>query len=439
MPAGSSLRKAVVPDMPASRKNRFASDWLRGKVQAVPFEASTEPPGLTRGYMTTRTSPTAITAGHLRLADFIRLNVEPIVVEWISFARTRSPASDSMSKLALRDHIEEILTFVADDLEMHQTKQEQVAKSRGLGPDDSPFMQSAAEVHAALRLTDGFDIDQMVSEYRALRASVVKQWIAHNQVLAKIDLEDLTRFNEAIDQAMTESVAHYTKSINHSRNLFLGVLGHDLRNPIGAATMAARFMVKRGGADPKLMLLASQIVTTTERATQILNDLLDATRLAFGTDLPVARAAMDMSELGSQLVDEMRTVSNGRAIELSIAGETEGKWDKTRIGQVLSNLIGNALQYSPENSTVHVRIAGEEEDLLISVRNDGSPISADKINGIFDPLTRGQNDNTWPRSAANLGLGLYITKKIVLAHLGDISVLSTAETGTTFIVRLPRQ
>ena len=234
-------------------------------------------------------------------------------------------------------------------------------------------MQSAAEVHATLRLTDGFDIDQMVSEYRALRASVVKQWIAHNQVLAATDLEDLTRFNEAIDQAVAESVAHYTNSINHSRNLFLGVLGHDLRNPIGAATMAARLMVERGGTDPKQALLASQIVTTTERATQILNDLLDVTLTAFGTDIPVVKAPMDMGQLGIQLVDEMRTVSNGQPIEISIVGETEGEWDKGRIGQVLSNLIGNALQYSPENSVVQVTVAGQEDDVLISVHNDGDP------------------------------------------------------------------
>ena len=170
--------------------------------------------------MTSRIPPPASSTEHFRFADFIRLNVEPIVVDWINFGGTRTPASDGMTKLALRDHIEEILNFVADDLEALQTKQEQSEKSHGLGPDDSPFMQSAAEVHAALRLTDGFDIDQMVSEYRALRASVVKQWIAHNKVLAATDLEDLTRFNEATDQAMTESVAHYTKSINRSRNLF---------------------------------------------------------------------------------------------------------------------------------------------------------------------------------------------------------------------------
>lgn len=249
----------------------------------------------------------ATPAGHHRLADFIRLNVEPIVAEWIEFARTRTPASETMSKLALRDHIEEILNFVADDLESEQSHREQVKKSRGQGPDESPLKQTAAEIHAELRLSDGFDIDQMVSEYRALRASVVKQWIAHNRVLADTDLDDLTRFNESIDQAVAESVASYTDSVNHSRSLFLGILGHDLRNPIGAATMAARHMVKRGGSDPDQTLLASQIVKTTERATQILNDLLDITRSALGTDIPITKAPMDMGQLGLQLAEEMRT------------------------------------------------------------------------------------------------------------------------------------
>ena len=167
---------------------------------------------------------------HERLADFIRNNQSAIIEEWIDFAGTRSPASEGMSRLALKDHIVDILKFVATDLESPQTPAEQVDKSRGIDAGDGSFRQSAAEVHAALRLADGFDIDQMVSEYRALRASVVKQWVAHQQRLESTDLEDLTRFNEAIDQAVTESVAHYTKTINNSRNLFLGILGNDLRN-----------------------------------------------------------------------------------------------------------------------------------------------------------------------------------------------------------------
>ena len=103
---------------------------------------------------------------HERLADFIRHNEAAIVEEWIEFAKTRTPASDAMSRLALKDHIVEILRFVAADLEAPQTRAEQFDKSRGLMAEDGPFSNSAAEVHAALRLADGFDIDQMVSEYR---------------------------------------------------------------------------------------------------------------------------------------------------------------------------------------------------------------------------------------------------------------------------------
>jgi signal transduction histidine kinase len=220
--------------------------------------------------------------------------------------------------------------------------------------------------------------------------------------------------------------------------LFLGVLGHDLRNPIGAATMAARHMVKHSATDSNQTRLASQIVSTTERATQILNDLLDITRSAFGTDIPVVKALMDMGQLGLQLAEEMRTISSGRAIDVNIVGETSGEWDRTRMGQVLSNLIGNALQYSPENSPILVTLAGQESDLVISVHNDGAPIPPSKIKTIFDSFTRAQEGQAQREGAMNLGLGLYIAKRIVLAHKGHIDVVSTVEDGTTFTVRLPR-
>jgi signal transduction histidine kinase len=250
-----------------------------------------------------------------------------------------------MTDLALKDHIVELLTFIADDLETPQTNREQLQKSRGLGSADGQFTRSAAEIHATLRLSDGFNIDQMVSEYRALRASVVKQWTATGQALPATDLEDLTRFNEAIDQALTESVAEYTKMINQSRDMFLGVLGHDLRNPIGAVLMTARTMSKRDGADSRQRMLADQIARAMERAASILDDLLELTRSAFGAEIPLVRAPMKMDELGTELVEEMRTLSSGRQIAIETRGDTQGEWDRARMGQVFSNLIGNALQY----------------------------------------------------------------------------------------------
>jgi len=382
-------------------------------------------------------SEVASAAGSVRLADFIRSNLDPIVEEWVEFAQTRTPASDKMTNLALKDHIVELLTFIADDLETAQTNDEQVEKSKGLGSADGEFTRSAAEIHAALRLSDGFNIDQMVSEYRALRASVVKQWTAANPALSSTDLEDMTRFNEAVDQAMAESVAEYTKMINQSRDMFLGVLGHDLRNPIGAVLMAARRMTKEGAADSKQNVMAGRIAQTMERATSILDDLLELTRSAFGSEIPLRRSQMDISVLGGQIVEEMRSLSEVRQIKVVTSGKTEGEWDQARLGQVFSNLIGNALQYSRADSVITLRIAGETDQVTISVHNEGEPIPPDEQKSIFKPMTRGVDGATNSRSA-NLGLGLFITQKIITAHGGTISVQSASGAGTTFTISLPR-
>ena len=377
-------------------------------------------------------------AGPIRLADFIRGNTDPIVHAWVAFARTRAPACDGMTHLALQDHIVELLTFIANDLESAQTDHEQVEKSQGRGDVEGDFTRSAAEIHASLRLADGFNIDQMVSEYRALRASVVKQWTAANPALTVTDLEDMTRFNEAVDQAMAESVAEYTKMINHSRDMFLGVLGHDLRNPIGAVLMAARRMSRDGAADSKHNVMAGQIAQTMERATSILDDLLELTRSAFGSEIPLRRMPMDIAVLGAQIVEEMRSLSEVRQIHVTSSGETEGEWDQARLGQVFSNLIGNALQYSPADSPIAVRIEGRADEVTVSVHNGGKPIPPDELKSIFKPLTRGADGGSTTRSA-NLGLGLFITNKIVTAHGGTIAAESAPQVGTTFTVVLPRR
>lgn len=375
----------------------------------------------------------------LGLAEFIRQNVAPITVEWISFAKTLTPASEGMTKLALQDHIEEILTFVADDLESPQTQRQQAAKSRGLGPAESELAKSAAEIHAALRLSDGFNIDQMVSEYRALRASVVKQWISRCPRLESTDLNDLTRFNEAIDQTLAESVAHYTKEVEQARNLFLGVLGHDLRNPLGAASMTAQRMLQKGDLDARQTSFTSQIVSTVSRATQIVNDLIDVSRSAFGNEMPIAKARMDIGDLAQRLVDEMIVLSPNRAIELVVSGDTVGDWDGGRIGQVFSNLIGNALQHSSGQSPVTVAIQGNLEEVILSIHNSGPPMPVEKLKGLFEAGNNGRGRGSDVPGSFNLGLGLFIVRKIVMAHAGDITVVSTAEAGTTFIVTLPRR
>ncbi|WP_264479140.1 sensor histidine kinase [Lichenihabitans sp. PAMC28606] len=364
--------------------------------------------------------------------------MESIIVEWNDFASSHVPAGANMSVSALRDHIVEILSFIADDLETPQTDTQQISKSQGDGPTESLYRQSAAEAHAALRLSNGFNIDQMVSEYRALRASVVKLWITKGLLSDSVDLTDLTRFNEAIDQAIAESVAEYTKLIDQSRNLFLGILGHDLRNPIGAASMAGDMLKRLSPPDSKERKLASQIVEASQRGIQILNDLLDITRSAFGSDIPISRSPMDLGQLSLQLVDEMQSLTADRHIKLSLDGDLKGAWDGARIGQVLSNLIGNAIHYSAPDTIITVALAGDPEKVTLSVHNEGAPIPAEQLDAIFEALTRGKSPDTSQYGSSHLGLGLYISKKIVAAHLGEIGVMSVAHGGTTFTAQLPR-
>jgi signal transduction histidine kinase len=371
-----------------------------------------------------------------QIATFIRANSKQIIAEWESFARTLVPAADGMSPLSLRNHIHYILAFIADDIETTQDDAAQIKKSHGEKPKDT--MDSVAETHAALRQAGGFNLDQMVSEYRSLRASVTKLWKAHKPVPGPDGIADLVRFNEAIDQELTESISYYSKKADHSRDIFLGVLGHDLRNPIGAMLMSAELATKIGSLSERQTMLMDQVVSSAERATSILNQLLDLTRARLGSGLRIIREQVDMAFITRQLLEEMRSLHPRRTFTLDVSGDTKGEWDRPRVGQVLSNLLGNAVQYGFKDLPIDVAIRGDAKEVSLSVHNQGVPISKDSIRGIFDALIRGGEDGSDVSNSTNLGLGLYITKEIVSAHGGTVQVTSTEKKGTTFTARFPR-
>jgi signal transduction histidine kinase len=371
----------------------------------------------------------------MRLGAFIRDNKTLLISQWEQFARTLAPAADNMGPLALRDHIKDILEFIANDIESPQTDAEQIAKSHG---EKKASKLSPAEVHAALRQNGGFNLNQMVSEFRALRASVTKLWCAQLPETIDQSVSDLTRFNESVDQALTEGISYYSKAREHSRDLFLAILGHDLRNPIGSMLMSAQLTSHIGALNERQMMLNSQIIASAGRATEILDHLLDLTRARLGSGLGVIKGPMDMTFVSRQLVDEMRAMHPGRVFTLETAGNTEGHWDRPRIGQVLSNLLGNAIQYGFTDLPINVEIKGETEIVSVCVHNDGVPIPAGAIGRIFESLARAQPDNAELEKSTNLGLGLYITKEIVCAHGGTIGVTSSEKDGTTFTARFPR-
>ena len=164
----------------------------------------------------------------MRLSQFIKHNVEPILVEWEAFARTMIPPAETMSVVELRDHAREILLAIADEMETLQTEDQREAKSKGLAPREATA--SFAAEHGGLRQRVGFDLTQLGAEYRALRATVLRQWMRSVKVVDRTVLEEAARFNEGIDQGLAEAMVTYSENVANSRDTFLAVLGHDLRN-----------------------------------------------------------------------------------------------------------------------------------------------------------------------------------------------------------------
>ena len=367
---------------------------------------------------------------------FIKSNTAEIVSEWEAFARTLIPSAEGMTSNALRDHIHQILAFVMSDMASYQSPEEQREKSHGEKKQAQPV--TAAQTHAALRFAGGFDIGQMASEYRALRASVLKLWTNTGPAFDAEDIADMTRFNESIDQELAESVRFYTDKVAQSREMLVGILSHDLRSPLQAIALSAQLSLHMGQLNESQTMLSMKVLECTDRMGALINDLLDVTRARFGAGLPVVRVVMNMGTVAEQIVDEVRVVHPHRKIELIASGVLVGEWDKARIGQIFSNLLNNAIQYGSRSTPVRVGLKGDPTAVTLTVGNDGVPIPADKIKMIFDPLKRMVADEDGAPPSGNLGLGLYITKQVVVAHGGTIEVTSSEMEGTTFTAQFPR-
>ena len=372
----------------------------------------------------------------MRLSNFIIDNLEPILQSWEDFARTIPGEASSMDAKALRDHAEDMLRVIANDLRNKQSAAEQIDKSMGKADKDAG--ETAAETHAILRHDAGFTIDEMVSEYRALRASVLRKWLQEIKGGTDFEVEDMTRFNEAIDQALAESVASYSRTVKATQNVFLGILGHDLRTPLGAIQLGSEVLLLDDDLGAKPTIIASRIFTSVKRASKIVNDLLDFTRSQSSAGIPVQRVEINLATVCENMVEEGRAYNPERDIVYDAKERVTGWFDPARIEQVFSNLISNAVQHGTRISPVTVSLHVDQEHAVFTVHNQGQPIPEEAISDIFNPMSRhSQYAAVDYGSHSGLGLGLYIASEIVAAHQGRITVASDLANGTTFTVSLP--
>lgn len=372
----------------------------------------------------------------MRLAQFISANTRRIISEWEEFARLHLVVANKMDVRQRRDHVEGMLKVIAADLDTPQTKREQASKATGKD-DASIGSDTAANAHGTDRAATGFSPIDVVSEFRALRASVLRLWSEAQSQFSREDLEDVTRFNEAIDQQLVESMTRYAYDVEHAKDLFLGVLSHDLRNPLGAIMMSATVMMTTEGPDWPQHKTAARMLDAGTRMDGLISDLVDFTRNRLGAGIPIVRSEMNLETICRQTVDELTAFHPRCTVNFKASGDLHGSWDSARLAQALSNLCGNAFQHGSETDPVEVTVRGEADHVIVAVHNKGPTIPRSQLHDIFNPFRQGDAAGKKPRDARSVGLGLYIVQAIVTAHEGTIDVESN-ERGTTFTVRLPR-
>ena len=365
----------------------------------------------------------------MRLGTFLEHRADQILQETVAFARSLKPLQHCDDK-ELKDHFSEILVTIAADLKEPQSRSESIEKSQGRGPVDPE--ETAAQSHGLARAESGLSMTQVYAEYRALRSCVLRLW-TEQHAFAEGAEDDLIRFNEAIDQAVQESVTSYENEVDHLRQLFLGVLSHDLREPLNAIALTTSIIKLQ--AEGPLACSAAVLVKGVKRMTTLLDSLLEMNRANLGAGMPLDKTTADLGLQCQAEIEVLQAAYPGSRLHVTAHGDLTGSFDSSRVREALSNLVTNAVKHAANKDDVTIALTGDEKTVRIAVENAGDIPSSD-ANGLFEPLRRGSGAHQ-SNERTNLGLGLFITRQIARAHGGDVE-LHSEDGRVRFTLFLPK-
>jgi two-component system, sensor histidine kinase and response regulator len=290
-----------------------------------------------------------------------------------------------------------------------------------------PIIFVTAGTHEPMRVFKGYESGAVDFLFKPIDPQVLRHkcnvfFELHYQRLQLVqELRERERLNEELREML------------RLNEMFYAALGHDLRNPL-SAVMTGAALIRQSG-DARTVAVGNRIMSSASRMARMIEQLLDLARARLGGGIPITRAETDLRTVAARVVAEHQTIAPERTIEIHADGDLRGAWDETRLAQVLSNLLANAVQHGTAHRPIRIDLEGRAPDaVIVSVSNDGA-IPATLLPHLFEPFRSSRSDH---RRSEGLGLGLYIVDQVVKAHHGRVQVQSTPEQGTTFRIRLPR-
>lgn len=374
----------------------------------------------------------------MKLSTFIRYHIESILAQWDAFARENTPQPGQLSNEALRDHARQMLAAIADDMETEQTDPEQRRKSQGHGPKVESEESAAAE-HGKSRHLHKYTLLQLSAEFRSLRAAVLRLWEPYMEHADVDALHEVIRFNEGIDQALAESIMGWTRHTGDTRDLFLAVLGHDLRSPLASIALAGDMLAERSLSPERIGALAVNVSRATRIMSDMINDLMGYASTQLGGGIPQQPEPCDLLEPLNDAIADATATYPGARFELHAPAGLNGHYDRGRLYQMFLNLLVNAARHGAKGCPVLVEAGARSTGYVVSVTNKGEPIPAAALESIFQPLVQLTEEDHVTRPPTSLGLGLFIARKIAEGHGGGIEVTSNHSDGTRFTVALPNE
>ncbi len=373
----------------------------------------------------------------MKFAHFIKNQKEDIANEWVKFAKDNINGVKNLQSEEIRDHIKQILDRIVENMETLETDVQQEKKSKGNKKTLSGDSK-AANQHGEQRADVGFNLMELSSEFRALRASVLRLWEAESETeKTATDFQEMIRFNEAIDEVWMLSLERFNQKVDESKNWFIGTLGHDLRNPLAAIMGVQSILRLSKNLSEKEMSLIDRANSSAKRMNELINNLLELTSLRLGSGMNINKSPVDFSKQSEKIVEELQLSYPEANLQIESAAPVIGEWDVMRLHQLMTNLITNAIRYGVPGGPVRISISEEGNEAIFQVHNEGSPLSAQ----IKEMISTGKFTKTKgdPTHNDSFGLGLYIVKAIVDGHKGQIKVESKEGKGTTFKIFLPKK